>query len=40
MEAASKAPSGGNRQPGRFLILTERDVIRQFGALYREAWGA
>jgi len=40
IEAAVKAPSGGNRQPGRFLVLTDRDLIRQFGALYREAWWA
>jgi nitroreductase len=40
MEAASKAPSGGNAQPARYLVLTDRDVIRQFGALYREAWWA
>ena len=40
LEAAAKAPNGGNRQPGRFLVLTERETIRQFGALYREAWWA
>ncbi len=40
IEAASKAPSGGNAQPARYLVLTDRDVIRQFGALYREAWWA
>lgn len=40
LEAASKAPSGGNRQPARFLVLLDREVIRQFGALYREAWWA
>jgi nitroreductase len=40
LEAASKAPSGGNRQPARFLVLTDREVIRRFGALYREAWWA
>ena len=40
MEAAVKAPSGGNRQPARFLILDDPDVIREFGALYREAWWA
>jgi nitroreductase len=40
LEAASTAPSGGNRQPGRFLVLTDRAIIRQFGALYREAWWA
>jgi nitroreductase len=40
LEAASKAPSGGNRQPGRFLVLTDKAVIREFGALYHEAWWA
>ncbi len=40
IEAAVKAPSGGNRQPGRFLLLTDRDLIQKFGALYREAWWA
>ena len=40
MEAASKAPNGGNRQPGRLLVLRERALIRQFGALYHEAWYA
>ena len=40
LEAASKAPSGGNRQPARFLVLTDAQVIKQFGALYHEAWWA
>lgn len=40
LEAAVKAPSGGNRQPARFLVLNDRELIRQFGALYREAWWA
>jgi nitroreductase len=40
LEAAVKAPSGSNRQPARFLVLTDRDLIGQFGALYREAWWA
>jgi nitroreductase len=40
IEAAVKAPSGGNRQPARFLVLTDRDLITRFGALYREAWWA
>jgi nitroreductase len=40
LEAAAKAPSGGNRQPARFLVLTDRELIRQFGALYHEAWWA
>src|SRR3954453_20112543 len=40
LEAATKAPSGGNSQPARFLVLTDRATIEQFGALYREAWWA
>lgn len=40
VEAAVRAPSGGNSQPARFLVLTDRETIRAFGALYREAWWA
>jgi nitroreductase len=40
LDAAAKAPNGGNRQPARFLVLTDPEVIRQFGVLYREAWWA
>jgi nitroreductase len=40
LEAAVKAPSGGNRQPARFLVLDDPEIIRQFAVLYREAWWA
>ena len=40
MDAASKAPSGGNSQPARFLVIRERNRIAAFGALYHEAWWA
>ena len=40
IEAAVRAPNGGNQQVGRFLVLTDRALIREFGALYREAWWA
>lgn len=40
LDAASKAPNGGNRQPGRFLVIRDREKITAFGALYREAWWA
>lgn len=40
LEAAVKAPNGGNAQPARFLVLTDPQVIRAFGALYQEAWWA
>lgn len=38
--AAAKAPSGGNSQIARFLVVNDRDLIREFGALYHEAWWA
>jgi nitroreductase len=40
VEAAVKAPNGGNSQPARFLVVTDRDLIQQFGPLYKEAWWA
>jgi nitroreductase len=40
VEAAVRAPNGGNRQIGRFLVVTDRARIQEFGALYREAWWA
>ena len=40
MDAASKAPSSRNSQSARFLVVRDRDRIRRFGELYREAWWA
>lgn len=40
LAAASKAPNGGNNQIGRFLVVQDRELIRQFGPLYKEAWWA
>jgi nitroreductase len=40
MEAAVRAPNGGNSQPARFVLLTDRGVIEKMGVLYREAWWA
>jgi nitroreductase len=40
LEAAVKAPNGGNVQVARFLVVNDRTTIREFGALYREAWWA
>ncbi len=40
VEAAVKAPNGGNQQIARFLLVTDRAAIREFGALYHEAWWA
>ncbi|OLT18711.1 hypothetical protein BJF78_01095 [Pseudonocardia sp. CNS-139] len=40
LEAAVKAPSGGNSQIARFLVVNDRDLIKEFGAVYRDAWWA
>ena len=40
VEAAVKAPNGGNRQVGRFVVVTDREKIRAFAPLYHEAWWA
>ena len=40
LDAASKAPNGGNAQPARYLVVKDRARIREFGPLYREAWWA
>jgi nitroreductase len=40
LEAAIKAPSGGNQQWARFLLVTDRAQLREFGKLYHEAWWA
>ena len=40
LDAASKAPNGGNAQPARYLVIRERDAIEEFGKLYFEAWWA
>jgi nitroreductase len=40
LEAAVRAPNGGNQQIARFLVVTDRATIHEFGALYHEAWWA
>jgi nitroreductase len=40
LNAASKAPNGGNAQPARYLVIRDRDIIKEFGKLYFEAWWA
>jgi nitroreductase len=40
VDAAVKAPNGGNLQLARFLVVNDRETITEFGALYREAWWA
>jgi nitroreductase len=38
LAAASKAPSGGNSQPVRWIVVTDTDKKQRLGAIYGEAW--
>ncbi|MET9225296.1 nitroreductase family protein [Lentzea sp. NPDC003310] len=38
LRAAQQAPSGGNVQPTRYLVVTDPDVRASVGALYRSAF--
>ncbi len=38
IDAAARAPSGGNNQPWQFIVITDRDLITKVGKLYAEAW--
>ncbi|HTE83242.1 MAG TPA: nitroreductase family protein [Dehalococcoidia bacterium] len=38
VDAATKAPSGANRQPWEFIVITDRDLIGQVGRIYRDVW--
>ncbi len=40
LEAAIRAPSAANGQPWHFIVMTDPDILAQFGGLYREAWWA
>ena len=36
--AATRAPNGGNRQPWRFLVVTDEAKRRRLGEIYKRAW--
>ena len=38
IEAATKAPSGGNTQPWHFVAITDRDLVARVGGIYRDKW--
>ena len=40
LKAAVRAPSGGNRQPWRFIVIRESETKRQLGEWYLSAWMA
>lgn len=39
VEAATKAPTGGNSQPVRWLVVKDPDKRRRLGDIYRQCWG-
>lgn len=40
LEAAIRAPSGGNRQPWGFVVVRDEETKRRIGEWYLEAWNA
>ena len=38
IEAATKAPSGGNSQPVRWVVVRDPERRKQLGEIYRECW--
>ena len=40
LHAATRAPSGGNRQPWHFLVVRDRQSKRRLGQWYLKAWEA
>ena len=38
LEAGIRAPSGGNRQPWRFIVVTDREKIAQFDPREHQPW--
>ena len=40
LEAATRAPNGGNSQPWHFVVVRDAGLRAKFGPLYREAWWA
>lgn len=40
IEAGTKAPSGGNRQPWKFLVIRDAELKRRIGKYYRLAYEA
>lgn len=38
LDAATKAPSGGNRQPWSFVVIREDATKQKIGEWYRDAW--
>jgi nitroreductase len=40
VEAATKAPTGGNTQPVRWMVVRDAEKRKRLGDIYRECWNA
>ena len=38
IDAAIRAPNGGNRQPWEFIAITDPEVIAKVGGVYKDVW--
>ena len=38
IDAATKAPNGGNTQPWEFVVVNDPALVRQLGELYKQTW--
>ena len=38
IEAATRAPSGGNTQPWEFVVITDKDLTNRIGQIYKDLW--
>ena len=38
IDAAIRAPNGGNRQPWEFIAITDPEIIAQVGGVYKDVW--
>lgn len=39
VDAATKAPTGGNSQPVRWMVVRDAEKRRRLGDIYRDCWG-
>lgn len=38
LNAGIRAPSGGNRQPWRFIVVTDQEKMKHFDPVYHQPW--
>jgi nitroreductase len=38
IDAATRAPNGGNHQPWEFIVITDRELVTRIGQIYCDAW--